>query len=387
MKVKQDYIFTSESVGEGHPDKICDIISDAVLDKALSEDPESRVACECFTSTGLVLVGGEITTTSYIDIIQTAREVLKDIGYTEPEDGIDNISCSVISVIKPQSQDISQGVTAGEGLHREQGAGDQGLMFGYACRQTEELMPAPIQFSHSIMKKAADVRKDGTLNFLRPDGKCQVTVRYKDGKPAHIDTVVLSHQHRPDIDHKTLSEALIETVIKPALPRELLSGKTVYHINPTGRFVIGGPLGDAGLTGRKIIVDTYGGYSRHGGGAFSGKDPSKVDRSAAYMARYMAKNIVASGAADEAEVQLAYAIGIAEPVSLYINTFGTGRIDENRLENVLREVFDLTPAGIIESLNLKRPIYRPTAAYGHFGRPEFPWEKTDKADQIKAALS
>jgi S-adenosylmethionine synthetase len=387
MSNRDSYVFTSESVGEGHPDKICDIMSDAILDKALAQDPESRVACECFTSTGLVLVGGEITTEGYIDIIQTAREVLGEIGYDDPADGIDNISCSVMSVIKPQSEDISQGVTAGKGLHEEQGAGDQGLMFGYACRQTEELMPAPIQFSHRIMKKAAQVRKSGLLDFLRPDGKCQVSVRYEKGMPVHIDTVVLSHQHRESASYSTVREGLIETVIIPSLPPELLSPKTVYHINPTGRFVIGGPAGDAGLTGRKIIVDTYGGFARHGGGAFSGKDPSKVDRSAAYMARYIAKNIVASEIADEVEVQLAYAIGIAEPVSIYVNTFGTGRIDPDRIERILPGIFDLTPAGIIASLDLKRPIYKPTAAYGHFGRMEFPWEKLDKVEELRNALN
>ncbi len=387
MTKRNEFIFTSESVGEGHPDKVCDIISDAILDKALAADPDSRVACECFTSTGLVLVGGEITTDSYIDIIQTAREVLGDIGYTEPEDGIDNVSCSVLSVIKPQSADISQGVTAGEGLHKEQGAGDQGLMFGYACKQTDELMPAPIQYSHSIMKKAADVRKSGELDFLRPDGKCQVTVRYKNGVPAHIETVVLSHQHRDSASNKDIRDGLIESVIRPSLPAGLINNDTVFHINPTGRFVIGGPAGDAGLTGRKIIVDTYGGYSRHGGGAFSGKDPSKVDRSAAYMARYMAKNLVAAGIAEEAEVQLAYAIGVAEPVSIYVNTFGTGIVSEAKIERMLPEVFNLTPAGIIRSLNLKNPIYRETAAYGHFGRESFPWEKLDKIDAVKSALS
>ena len=386
MNTRKDFIFTSESVGEGHPDKVCDIISDAVLDTALAQDPDSRVACECFTSTGLVLVGGEITTRGYIDIMQTARQALSDIGYNNPEDGIDNVSCSVLSVIKPQSADISQGVTAGEGLYKEQGAGDQGLMFGYACRQTDEFMPAPIQFSHRIMEKAAEVRKNGVLDFLRPDGKCQVTVRYEDGRPAHIDTVVLSHQHQDGVAHSRITEGLIETVVKPSLPEALLSDKTVYHINPTGRFVIGGPKGDAGLTGRKIIVDTYGGYSRHGGGPFSGKDPSKVDRSAAYMARYIAKNLVAAGVADEAEVQLAYAIGVAEPVSVYVDTFGTGKVDAARIEAVLPEVFDLKPAGIISSLNLKQPIYRSTAAYGHFGRSEFPWEALDKVDAIKAAL-
>jgi len=386
MGKRNDFIFTSESVGEGHPDKVCDIISDAVLDKALTEDSESRVACECFTSTGLVLVGGEITTKGYIDIIQTARDVLSEIGYDDPADGIDSESCADLSVIQPQSQDISQGVTIGEGLHKEQGAGDQGLMFGYACSQTKELMPAPIQFSHNIMRKASFVRKSGVLDFLRPDGKCQVTVRYSDGKPVHIDTVVLSHQHQDGISHSQVKEGLIETVIRPSLPEDLISKKTVFHVNPTGRFVIGGPKGDAGLTGRKIIVDTYGGYSRHGGGAFSGKDPSKVDRSAAYMARYIAKNLVAAGIADEAEVQLAYAIGVSEPVSLYVETFGTGKVENTAIEKALPEIFKLTPAGIIESLNLKQPIYKRTAAYGHFGRDAFPWENTDKIDVIRSIL-
>ena len=387
MSRRNNFIFTSESVGEGHPDKVCDIISDAVLDKALAEDSESRVACECFTSTGLVLVGGEITTEGYIDIIQTARDVLSEIGYDNPADGIDSASCAVLSVIKPQSEDISQGVTTGAGLYKEQGAGDQGLMFGYACKQTDEFMPAPIQFSHSIMRKASHVRKSGELAFLRPDGKCQVTVRYSDGKPVHIDTVVLSHQHQDGVSHSQVKEGLIETVIIPSLPEELLSKDTIYHINPTGRFVIGGPKGDAGLTGRKIIVDTYGGYSRHGGGAFSGKDPSKVDRSAAYMARYIAKNLVAAGIAEEIEVQLAYAIGVSEPVSLYVDTFGTGKIDNSVIEEKIPAIFDLTPAGIIATLDLKRPIYKSTAAYGHFGRSEFPWEKTDKIKAIQEIIS
>ncbi|MCG8451658.1 MAG: methionine adenosyltransferase [Spirochaetales bacterium] len=386
MNNRKDFIFTSESVGEGHPDKVCDIISDAILDKALTQDPESRVACECFCSTGLVLVGGEITTEGYIDIIQAARDVLSDIGYDDPEDGIDSQSCSVLSVIKPQSPDISQGVTAGSGLHKEQGAGDQGIMFGYACRQTNELMPAPIQFSHDIMRKAAQVRKSGTLDYLRPDGKCQVTVRYAEGKPQAIETVVLSHQHRDGVSHSSIKEGLIEEVVKPALPAELLTNSTVYHINPTGRFVTGGPKGDAGLTGRKIIVDTYGGYSRHGGGAFSGKDPSKVDRSAAYMSRYIAKNLVAAGVCDEAEVQLAYAIGVADPLSIYVDTFGTGKVDESRIEAAIPRIFDLKPAGIIETLQLKQPIYQNTAAYGHFGRAEFPWEKTNRVDDLISEL-
>jgi S-adenosylmethionine synthetase len=385
MNSRKKYQFTSESVGEGHPDKVCDLISDAVLDKALELDKESRVACECFASTGMILVGGEITTSGYIDFIQIARDTLKDIGYNDPNYGIDYHSFSVLSAIKPQSTDISQGVTAGLGLHKEQGAGDQGLMFGYACRDTEELMPAPIQFSHQIMRKAAEVRKNKVLDFLRPDGKCQVTVDYIDGKPAHISTIVLSHQHN-EIAHSVIEAGLIEEVIKKALPSELLSSDTVYHINPTGNFVIGGPEGDAGLTGRKIIVDTYGGAAAHGGGAFSGKDPSKVDRSAAYLSRYIAKNLVAAGYADTCQVQLAYAIGVAEPVSLYINTFDTGKIDEAIIEEIVRKEFDLTPAGIITQFDLKRPIYYPTAAYGHFGRSEFPWEAVDKIKILQKHL-
>lgn len=385
MNSRKTYQFTSESVGEGHPDKVCDLISDAVLDKALELDKESRVACECFASTGMILVGGEITTSGYIDFIQIARDTLKDIGYDDPNYGIDYHSFSVLSAIKPQSTDISQGVTAGLGLHKEQGAGDQGLMFGYACRDTEELMPAPIQFSHQIMRKAAEVRKSKVLDFLRPDGKCQVTVDYVDGKPAHISTVVLSHQHN-EIAHSVIEAGLIEEVIKKALPSELLSSDTVYHINPTGNFVIGGPEGDAGLTGRKIIVDTYGGAAAHGGGAFSGKDPSKVDRSAAYLSRYIAKNLVAAGYADNCQVQLAYAIGVAEPVSLYINTFDTGKINEEKIEEIVRKEFDLTPAGIITQFDLKRPIYYPTAAYGHFGRSEFPWEALDKIKILQKHL-
>jgi len=382
MNTRNTYQFTSESVGEGHPDKVCDLISDAVLDKALEQDKESRVACECFASTGMILVGGEITTSGYIDFIQVARDTLKDIGYDDPNYGIDYHSFSVLSAIKPQSSDISQGVTAGQGLHQEQGAGDQGIMFGYACRDTQELMPAPIQFSHQIMRKAAEVRKTGVLDFLRPDGKCQVTVDYVDGVPSHISTVVLSHQHEP-IAHSVIEAGLIEEVIKKALPAELLTKDTIYHINPTGNFVIGGPEGDAGLTGRKIIVDTYGGAAAHGGGAFSGKDPSKVDRSAAYLTRYIAKNIVAAGISDRCQVQLAYAIGIADPVSLYVDTYGTGKLDEAVIEQIIRKEFDLTPSGIITKFDLKRPIYYPTAAYGHFGRSEFPWEALDKIKDLQ----
>ncbi|MDA3811888.1 MAG: methionine adenosyltransferase [Spirochaetaceae bacterium] len=386
MKDRLNYKFTSESVGEGHPDKVCDLISDAVLDKALEQDPESRVACETFVSTGMVLVGGEITTEGYIDIIQTAKNTLRDIGYTNPEFGIDAHSCAVMSVIKPQSNDISQGVTTGQGLYKEQGAGDQGMMFGFACRDTAELMPAPIQFSHSIMRKAAFVRKNNILEFLRPDGKCQVTVEYKEGKPFQISTVVLSHQHNDNVSYETIREGLIEEVVKKSLPENLLTKDTIYHINPTGRFVIGGPEGDAGLTGRKIIVDTYGGAAAHGGGAFSGKDPSKVDRSAAYMARYIAKNIVAADLCDICEVELAYAIGVAQPVSIFVNTYGTAKVDETLIEAAVSKYFDLTPAGIIRTLDLKRPIYKETAAYGHFGRDIFPWEKLDVVDALKAAL-
>jgi len=378
-------LFTSESVSEGHPDKVCDIISDAVLDRALSLDSESRVACECYASTGLVLVGGEITTEGYIDVIQTARDVLREIGYTDSSDGIDSISCSILSIIRPQSGDISQGVNEGEGLHKALGAGDQGMMFGYACRQTDELMPAPIQYAHQIMRKAAVVRKSGILDFLRPDAKCQVTVRYRDRKPVHIDTVVLSHQHTETVNRETIIEGLIEGVIRPALPPELFDRKTTIHINPTGRFVIGGPNADTGLTGRKIAVDSYGGYSRHGGGAFSGKDPTKVDRSGAYMARYMAKNLVAANVAEEIEIQLAYAIGMANPVSLLVNTFQTKQKDD-AIAKMLYEIFDLTPAGIIQELNMKQPIYRETASYGHFGRPNFPWERMDKVDCIQKLI-
>lgn len=386
MGRRLNYSFTSESVGEGHPDKVCDIVSDSILDTALTNDPNTRSGCECYASTGLIVVGGEITTDTYIDIIKTVRSALQDIGYDDPAYGIDYQSCSVISVLNPQSADISQGVTEGEGLHKEQGAGDQGMMFGYACKETPELMPAPIQYSHHIMQKAAEVRKNKVLDFLRPDGKCQVTVDYRDGKPASIKTVVLSHQHNDGVSNDTIREGLIEEVVKKSLPEEMLTSDTIYHINPTGRFVLGGPEADAGLTGRKIIVDTYGGAAAHGGGAFSGKDPSKVDRSAAYMARYIAKNIVAADLADKCEVELAYAIGVAEPVSIYINTYETGKVDDAVLEKVVAEVFSLTPKGIITSLDLKRPIYRDTAAYGHFGRDIFPWEKLDMIDALKKSL-
>ena len=385
MTQRKDFTFTSESVGEGHPDKVCDQISDAVLDDALRQDPHSHVACESFTTTGLVLVGGEITTTGYIDLPQLVRGVLQSIGYTDASYGIDFESCAVVSTIQRQSPDIAQGVN-GTGLHHEMGAGDQGMMFGYACTETSSLMPAPISLAHKIMQTAAKARKDGDLPFLRPDGKCQVSVQYRDGKPARVATVVLSHQHSEEVPYKELKEALIETIIRKAIPAELLDKNTVYHINPTGRFVIGGPHGDSGLTGRKIIVDTYGGMSRHGGGAFSGKDPSKVDRSASYMARYVAKNIVAAGLCEKCEVQVAYAIGIAEPVSLFVSTFDTGKVPDEKIEKAVSAVFDLTPQGIIRTLDLLKPIYRHTSNYGHFGREGFTWEKTDKVEAIKAKI-
>lgn len=387
MSYRSDFIFTSESVGEGHPDKVCDQISDAVLDEALRQDPMSRVACETFTTTGLIMIGGEITTKGVIDYQLIARNKLKEIGYDNPAYGIDYDSCSVLHSIHKQSQDISQGVTEGQGLHKEQGAGDQGMMIGYACRDTEALMPAPIYYAHQIMLKAAEVRKQKRLNFLRPDGKCQVTVEYAAGKPKAITTVVLSHQHSEDVSYEDLKQGMIEEIIKKALPANLINGNVIYHINPTGRFVIGGPHGDTGLTGRKIIVDTYGGMASHGGGAFSGKDPSKVDRSAAYMARYIAKNIVAAGVCAKCEVQIAYAIGVAEPVSLYVCTFGTGKVPETKIENAVREIFNLKPKGIIDTLDLRKPIYEETAAYGHFGRPQFSWERTDKVEAIKSHLS
>jgi len=382
---RNEYIFTSESVGEGHPDKVCDQVSDAVLDDALRQDPASHVACETFATTGMVLVGGEITTTGYIDLPKVVRGVLKSIGYDDPSYGIDYQSCAVISTIQKQSPDIAQGVN-GTGLHHEQGAGDQGMMFGYACTETPQLMPAPITYAHAIMRRASQVRKDGTLDFLRPDGKCQVSMVYQDGRPVRVSTVVLSHQHSEEINHKDLEEALIETVIRTAIPAELLTGNVTYHINPTGRFVIGGPHGDTGLTGRKIIVDTYGGMARHGGGAFSGKDPSKVDRSAAYMARYVAKNVVAAGLCERCEIQIAYAIGVAKPVAVYVTTFGTGKVPDEKIEKAIAATFDLTPAGIIRTLDLLRPIYKETAAYGHFGRDGFSWERTDKVDALKAKL-
>jgi S-adenosylmethionine synthetase len=385
MTGRKNFIFTSESVGEGHPDKICDQISDAVLDSALTQDAGSRVACETFTTTGLVLVGGEISTQGYIDLQRTVRGVLKSIGYDDPAYGIDYQSCSVLSSIHEQSPDIAQGVDRGKGK-KELGAGDQGMMFGYACRETPELMPAPIQYAHRIMQRAAQVRKRGTLPFMRPDGKCQVSVRYSEGKPAEVTTVVLSHQHAENVTYEELREAFIEEIIKKALPPEMLSANVTYLINPTGRFVIGGPHGDTGLTGRKIIVDTYGGMARHGGGAFSGKDATKVDRSASYMARYIAKNVVAAELCDKCEVELAYAIGVAEPVSLFVSTFGTGKVAEDKIEAAIKEIFKTTPGGIIETLDLQKPVFQDTAAYGHFGRDDFTWEKTDKVEALQEKL-
>ncbi|MBQ6780458.1 MAG: methionine adenosyltransferase [Treponema sp.] len=383
------YLFTSESVGEGHPDKLCDQISDAILDACLEKDPESHVACETFASTALVLIGGELTTKTYVDFQQVARDVAKDIGYTNSDYGLDCNSMAVLNMIHAQSPDIDQGVE-GRGLAEFkglQGAGDQGMMFGFACNETPELMPAPIMYAHNLLHRATRLRKNKTIAWLRPDAKSQVTIEYEGHKPVRIDTVVISHQHDPEVSYETIKEGVIEEIIKPELESTgLLDKNTKYYINPTGRFVIGGPFGDTGLTGRKIIVDTYGGMGRHGGGAFSGKDPSKVDRSAAYMARYIAKNVVAAGLADRCEVQLAYAIGVPFPVSVMIDTFGTGKVADVKISEAVKEVFDCTPAGIIKTLDLKRPIYRPTASYGHFGRPEFSWEKTDKVEALKKAV-
>jgi S-adenosylmethionine synthetase len=386
---KRRYFFTSESVGEGHPDKLCDQISDAILDACLRDDPQSRVACETFASTAMVLVGGEITTKTFVDIQQTVREVAKQVGYTDPDYGLDYQSMAVLDMIHSQSPDISQGVS-GTGLEEykgRQGAGDQGMMFGFACNETGELMPLPITLAHQILLRAAELRKSKAIPWLRPDAKSQVTVEYEDHKPLRIDAVVVSHQHDPGISHGDIREELIGRIIKPILePSGLLDGDTKYFINPTGRFVVGGPYGDTGLTGRKIIVDTYGGMGRHGGGAFSGKDPTKVDRSAAYVARYVAKNIVAAKLAERCEVELAYAIGVPFPVSVMVDTFGTAVVDERRIEGAIPKVFDLSPAGIIAALDLRRPIYQKTASYGHFGRPGFPWEKTDKADDLKREI-
>ncbi len=377
------YLFTSESVSEGHPDKIADQISDAVLDEILKQDPKARVACETYVKTGMALVGGEITTSAWVDIENLTRQVICDIGYKHSEMGFDGNSCAVLNAIGKQSSDINQGVDRENPL--DQGAGDQGIMFGYATNETEVLMPAAITYAHRLMEKQAEVRKSGKLAWLRPDAKSQVTLKYEDNKIVGVDAVLLSTQHSEEVSQKEIYEGVMEEIIKPILPSEWLSQQTKYFINPTGRFVIGGPMGDCGLTGRKIIVDTYGGAARHGGGAFSGKDPSKVDRSAAYAARYVAKNIVAAGLADRCEIQLSYAIGVAEPTSIMVETFGTGKVSNEVLVKLVREFFDLRPYGLIKMLNLIQPIYRQTAAYGHFGREQFPWEKVDRAEELRAA--
>ena len=376
----RNFLFTSESVTEGHPDKIADQISDAVLDEVMRQDPMGRVACETLVTTGLAVVAGEITTTAHVNYDELVRDTIRGVGYDRAKYGYDCETCAVLCTVKRQSPDIAMGVDTG-------GAGDQGLMFGYACDETPELMPMPIQFAHRLTQRLAEIRKSKKVNFLRPDGKSQVTIEYRNGRPARIEAVVISTQHDEKVSNEELRDAIMGQVIKPILPAAMLDGKTKYHINPTGRFVIGGPMGDAGVTGRKIIVDSYGGYSRHGGGAFSGKDPSKVDRSACYMARYIAKNIVAAGLASKAEVQLAYAIGVAEPVSVMAETFGTAKVSEEKITSLIREFFSLTPKGIIETLNLRRPIYKPTAAYGHFGRtgPGFTWELTDCAEALRKA--
>src|SRR5262245_35449 len=385
----KDFLFTSESVSEGHPDKLCDQVSDAILDAHLAGDSDSRVACESLAKTGLVVVAGEITSNAKVNYADVVREVVRDIGYTDSGMGFDGNTCAILTAVEQQSPDISQGVTEGEGLHKEQGAGDQGMMFGYACDETPELMPAPIRLAHRLIEQHRDLFETNKLPYLRPDAKSQVTVEYSGDKPARIAAIVLSTQHSPDVAYDKLRADVIEQLIRPALPSELLDDKTVFHVNPTGRFVVGGPMGDAGLTGRKIIVDTYGGMGRHGGGAFSGKDPSKVDRSAAYAARWVAKNLVAAGIARRAEVQLAYAIGVAEPVSVRVDTFGTSKLDFDQLEKLVRNHFDLTPRGIIEALDLRRPIYRATAYHGHFGREDqgFPWEETSRAEALRRAAA
>jgi S-adenosylmethionine synthetase len=381
---KEQYFFTSESVTEGHPDKVADAISDSILDAMIAKDKSSRVACETLVTTGLAMVAGEITTDCYVDIPEKVRETIRDIGYNSSRMGFDWQTCSVITSIDQQSTDIAQGVNIGQGLFKEQGAGDQGLMFGFACDETPELMPMSITFAHKLTRRLAMVRKNGTLDFLRPDGKSQVTIEYENGTPKRVDTIVISAQHKPDVSYEDLQETIIEEVIKKVIPQEMVDGDTRYLINPTGRFVIGGPMGDCGVTGRKIIVDTYGGQGSHGGGCFSGKDPSKVDRSASYMARHVAKNIVAAGFAKKCEVQIAYAIGVAEPVSVMVDLMGTGVVPENKVRKGILETFDLRPAAIIDYLDLLRPIYRKTSAYGHFGRnePEFTWEKTDMAASL-----
>jgi len=383
-KEQGNFLFTSESVTEGHPDKICDQISDAVLDAIYKDDPQARVAVECLTKTGFVVVAGEVTTNTYVDVQKISRETILQIGYDKPEYGFDGSTCGVLVALSGQSPDIAQGVNEGEGLHQEQGAGDQGLMFGFATNETPELMPLPIILAHRLTQRLASARKRGEIWYLRPDGKSQVTVEYENGKPKRVDTVVVSTQHHPDVDLETIRRDVIEKIVKP-ICHEWVDANTKYFINPTGRFVIGGPVGDAGVTGRKIIADTYGGWGRHGGGAFSGKDPTKVDRSAAYYARYVAKNIVAAGLAEKCEIQVAYAIGVAQPVSILVNTFGSAKISEERIVALVRKHFDFRPKAIIDQLQLRRPIYRKTAAYGHFGRndPDFTWEKTDKAELLQ----
>jgi len=380
------YQFTSESVTEGHPDKVCDQISDAILDAILEQDPKARVACESLAKTGMVVVAGEITTSAWVDMPLIVRKTVREIGYTDSAMGFDAGTCAVLTAIEKQSPDISQGVTEGEGLHKEQGAGDQGLMFGYATDETPNLMPAPIDYAHQLARQLAAVRKAGKVDFLRPDGKTQVTLEYDDDEPVRCDAIVISTQHNESVKYKTLREAVIELVIEKVMPKKLLDKNTKLHVNPTGRFVIGGPLGDCGLTGRKIIVDTYGGMGRHGGGAFSGQDPSKVDRSACYYARFVAKNVVAAKIAKRCEVQVAYAIGVAQPVGVHVNTFGTGKISDEKLERYILEHFDMRPKALIDELNLLAPQYRATAAYGHFGRSEFTWEKTNRAAQMAADL-
>jgi S-adenosylmethionine synthetase len=382
---KERFLFTSESVTEGHPDKVADAISDSVLDAIIEKDQKCRVACETLVTTGMAFIAGEITTDCYVDMPEIVRSTIADIGYSSSQMGFDWRTCSVITSIDRQSPDIAQGVNVGEGLYKDQGAGDQGLMFGYATDETPELMPMPIMYAHNLTKRLTKVRKNGALDFLRPDGKSQVTIEYKNGTPLRVDAVVVSTQHKPDITYENLRDAVIEEVIKKVVPAEMIDGDTRFYINPTGRFVVGGPMGDCGLTGRKIIVDTYGGQGSHGGGCFSGKDPSKVDRSASYMGRYVAKNLVAAGLAKKCEVQIAYAIGVAQPVSIMVDFMGTGKVPESKARSIVGDVFDLRPAAIIETLDLLRPIYRKTAAYGHFGRkdPDFTWENTDKAGIIR----
>ena len=382
---KEQYFFTSESVTEGHPDKVADAISDSILDSIMAQDQKCRVACETLVTTGMAIIAGEITTDCYVDMPQIVRDTIRDIGYHSSQMGFDYQTCSVLTSIDRQSPDIAQGVNVGEGLYKDQGAGDQGLMFGYATDETPEYMPMPILYAHKLCRRLATVRKNGSLDFLRPDGKSQVTIEYEDGTPRRVDTVVIAAQHKPDVTHEDLREAIIEEVIKDVIPEDMTDGDTRYFINATGKFVIGGPMGDCGLTGRKIIVDTYGGQGSHGGGCFSGKDPSKVDRSASYMGRHIAKNVVAAGLANKCEVQIAYAIGVPQPVSILVDLMGTGKLPTGRVREIIKEVFDLRPAAIIEYLDLLRPIYRKTAAYGHFGRtePEFNWEHINKVDQIR----